>query len=146
MTPLATPRTEAEWDRWLKENRGVSPRDRRGRPPSSGRPPSVSPRAHSTVSLPPELDEDDDDEWGDAPISRLSPEELRELERQSVLATLTADPTNGLWPSPDTTDLRLDPLSSDFYLLSVTRMSQLTRYMCSPTPVNTRGSRWVSGD
>jgi hypothetical protein len=43
MTPLATPRTEAELDRWLKENRGVSPRDGRGRPPSSGRPSSVVP-------------------------------------------------------------------------------------------------------
>jgi hypothetical protein len=43
MTPLATPRTEAEWDRWLKENGGVSPCDRRGRPPSSGRASSVVP-------------------------------------------------------------------------------------------------------
>lgn len=45
--------------------------------------------------IPPELDEDD--ELDDVPLSRMTPEELREVERQQCREVLAVDPTNALW-------------------------------------------------
>jgi hypothetical protein len=41
--------------------------------------------------------DDDDDDWEASPWSRLSPEELRRLERAEGEKVLASDPTNALW-------------------------------------------------